>query len=88
MLVTEFKFYRSNYNLLLEKYSNKYIVIKGKKVIGFYDTHADAYLETIRKEALGTFLIQFVSEKPGIKQGGRRRRYSIFDFFRLSGIRN
>jgi len=85
MLVTEFKFYRSNYNLLLEKYSNKYIVIKGKKVIGYYDTHADAFIETIRTEALGTFLIKYVSVKSGLKIN-RRKRYSILEFFRQSGI--
>ncbi len=82
MLVTEFKFYRSNYNMLLEKYSNKYIVIKGKKVIGSYDTHTAAFIKTIHTEALGTFLIQFVSEKAGAKYG-KRRRNSILHFFRI-----
>lgn len=85
MLVTEFKFYRSNYNLLLEKYSNKYIVIKGKKVIGIYDTHAEAYINTIRTEALGTFLIKHVEEKTGAKNI-RRKRYAFLEFFRQSGI--
>lgn len=86
MLVTEFKFFRENYHLLLEKYSNKYIVIKGKKVIGTYDTHSEAFTDTIRTQPLGTFLIKHVSEKSGTKLA-RRRRFSLLEYFRLPGIR-
>ncbi|PGH37671.1 MAG: hypothetical protein CRN43_19770, partial [Candidatus Nephrothrix sp. EaCA] len=43
---------------LVEKYNGKYLVIKGEKVIGIYDTAVDAYFETEKIHALGTFLIQ------------------------------
>mgnify|MGYP000060585729 CR=1 FL=1 len=87
MLETEFKFFRENYHILLERYSNKYVVIKGKKVIGTYDTHSDAFTESIRTHVLGTFLIKYISEKSGMKFA-RRRRFSILEYFRLPGLRN
>ena len=58
MLHTEFKYYRDNHEKLLKKFANKFIVIKGKKVIGVYDSHLEAYQESVKTEELGTFLIQ------------------------------
>ena len=57
MLNTEFKFFKDNRKQLLTNYSNKHIVIKGKKVIGKYDSHIEAYTETIKSAETGTFLI-------------------------------
>ena len=57
MLNKEFHFFRNNRKKLLAKYCSKHIVIKGKKIIGQYDDHINAYRETVKKEELGTFLI-------------------------------
>jgi hypothetical protein len=58
MLENEFEYYLENQNELVEKYNGKFIVIKGKSVIGVYDSHSEAYNETQKTLALGTFLIQ------------------------------
>lgn len=58
MLEKEFQYYIDNQSDLLNKYNGKFIVIKGDDVIGIYETHADAYDNTIKDNELGTFLIQ------------------------------
>lgn len=58
MLEKEFEYYLKNQNDLVEKYNNKYIVIIGEKVVGVYNSDAEALLETEKKYQLGTFLIQ------------------------------
>ena len=58
MLNTEFKYYHDNHRELFKKYPDKFIVIKGKKVIGVYGSHSEAYRESVKTEELGTFLIQ------------------------------
>jgi len=57
-LEKEFKYYIENQNKLVKKYNNKYVVIKNKKVIGVYDSEAEAVQETSKNEPLGTFLVQ------------------------------
>ncbi len=58
MLKNEFNYYLENQNELLALYNGKFIVIKGEKVIGAYDSQGDAYNETVKHHPLGTFLIQ------------------------------
>lgn len=58
MLEKEFKYYLSHQKDLVEKHKGKFIVLKNEKVIGVYDSHSEAYSETIKNEELGTFLIQ------------------------------
>lgn len=58
MIKKEFKYYLKNQTDLVKKYNGKFIVLKNEKVIGVYDSHSEAYNETIKKEKLGTFLIQ------------------------------
>jgi len=60
MLEKEFKYFVDHQSDLVEKYNNKFIVIKDQAVIGSYDSHADAYNETLKTEKLGTFLIQLL----------------------------
>jgi hypothetical protein len=57
-LEKEFKYYLNNQDELVKKYKGRVIVIKNKKVIGVYDSEAEAVQETSKNEALGTFLIQ------------------------------
>lgn len=58
MLEIEFKYYLDHQAELVKKYNGKFIVLKGEKVIGSYDSHIDAYNKTVLTEKLGTFLIQ------------------------------
>lgn len=58
MLEKEFEYYLKNQNDLVEKYNNKYIVIIGEKVVGAYNTDAEALIDAEKKYQLGTFLIQ------------------------------
>ncbi|PIR93533.1 hypothetical protein COT99_00185 [Candidatus Falkowbacteria bacterium CG10_big_fil_rev_8_21_14_0_10_43_10] len=58
MLEKEYKYYKKNKKELLEKYNNKFIVIKNDEVIGAYSSEEDAYNNTIKTNKLGTFLIK------------------------------
>lgn len=57
MLDTETAYYNKNRHKLRELYKNKYIVIVGKKVVGVYDSHAEAYAEARKDYDIGVFLI-------------------------------
>lgn len=58
MLEKEFKYYKDHQTELVKAYKNKFIVIKGQKVVGAYDSHNEAYNDSVGKFKLGTFLIQ------------------------------
>ncbi len=58
-LKNEFNYFLKNQEELVKKYNGKYIVIKEEKVIGDYETEADAYIETSKMHKVGTFLIQY-----------------------------
>jgi hypothetical protein len=58
MIENEFKYYLAHQAELVEKYNGKFIVLKNEQVIGSYDSNREAYSETVKKETLGTFLIQ------------------------------
>ncbi len=57
-LVDQFDFYLKNQEELLKEYEGKFIVIKDCKVIGAYDSEAEAIQETTRHHKLGTFIVQ------------------------------
>lgn len=63
MLEKEFDFYTQNHSRLFALYPDKYLVIKGEKVLFCTDTMQKA-LESSQKEGLeaGTFLIQKCEE--------------------------
>jgi hypothetical protein len=63
MLEKEYYYYLKNKKTLKQDYRNRVIVIKGKDIIGDYDTKEEALLETVKEHELGTFLIQDVSEE-------------------------
>ena len=58
-LAIAFQYYKAHQNELAKKYAGKFIVIVGKKVVGSYDTEADAITESLKHFDLGTFLVQF-----------------------------
>jgi hypothetical protein len=43
LLQSEYDFYRKNKTELVQKYSGKFIVIKGEEILAPFDTDADAY---------------------------------------------
>ena len=55
----DFEWFVSNYQDLFNKYGKTYLVIKNKKVIGTYDTFADAVYATEDKEPDCTYIIQY-----------------------------
>ena len=61
-LSDQFTFYLKKQESLVEEYNGKIIVIKNCNVLGAYDTHLDAFTETIKTHARGTFIIQRVSK--------------------------
>jgi hypothetical protein len=58
-----FQFYLENQDALVKKYRGKFIVIKGRAVLGAYDNELQAVQETQKNHDLGTFLVQKV--EPG-----------------------
>ena len=61
-LEKEFKFYLENQPAIFAQYGGKCIVIVGEKVVGAFDSMADAYYDSINKYEPGTFLIQKCTE--------------------------
>lgn len=58
MLETEYQYYLRHQSELQTRYSGRFIVIVGESVVGDYGSKADAYLNSVKKYDLGTFLIQ------------------------------
>ncbi len=64
MLEKEYGYFVKNKETLLQKYPDQFIVIIGETVIGNYATQEEALREASKQHALGTFLIQKISNKP------------------------
>ena len=62
----ESKFFQDNKENLLAKYEGKYVVIKGKAVIGIFDNRIKAIEATRKDHELGTFLVQHVVKESEI----------------------
>jgi hypothetical protein len=54
----EFDYYLKHQDELVKEYNGKFIVIKGQKVIGAYDSELDAVQKTAEQHEMGTFLVQ------------------------------
>lgn len=61
MLEQEFKFYQNNKGDLIRKYNNRFVVIKGDKVLGDFGSREEAIEAAQKDHALGSFLVQRVS---------------------------
>lgn len=57
-LKKEIEYFNSNSKALVEKYKWRFIVIKGEKVMGDYDTALAAVKEAMKAHKPGTFLVQ------------------------------
>jgi hypothetical protein len=57
-LEAEFDYYLRHQEDLVKRFNGKFIVIKDQKVVGSYDTEAEAIKEASKQHELGTFLVQ------------------------------
>lgn len=85
MLQKEFDYYLQNQEELVKLYKDRYIVIKEQKVIGNYPTEMEAYLQTTKLHAPGTFLIQLCT--PG-KDAFTQTFHSRVTFAQVGGHMN
>lgn len=58
MLDKEYKYYKDNQKVFLDKYKNRVLVIIGEKIVDIFEDEATAYQNSVSKYELGTFLIQ------------------------------
>jgi hypothetical protein len=58
MITEEIEFYKANRTEFISMYNGKHLVIKGRQIIGVYNTNSQAYDEAIKMHALGTFIIE------------------------------
>lgn len=54
----DFIWFIENYGDLFSIYGQSFLAIKGKKVLGAYPSYAIGVRETLKNEALGTFIVQ------------------------------
>ena len=64
-LKDEFRFYLDNQDSMVEQYDGRVVAIKGRRVLGVYDSKLEAVTETSAKHEPGSFLIQNVSAGEG-----------------------
>jgi hypothetical protein len=64
MFKEEFDFFVKNQERLVREHEGKVLAIKGNNILGVYDSPLEAYLETQRDHALGTFMLQTCSPGP------------------------
>jgi hypothetical protein len=57
-LEREFRYYLAHQDELVRQYSGKVLAIKGQKVIGVFDSEAEAVHTTAKAHELGTFIVQ------------------------------
>ena len=63
MLEREILYYEKNKRKFKELYDGKYIVIKDKEIIGIYDSHNEAYDNTVSTYEVGTFIIKHIVKR-------------------------
>jgi hypothetical protein len=54
----ELRFFIDNQEELVKKFAGKVLVIKGKTLLGVYNSSLEAYSETLKSHKVGTFMIQ------------------------------
>ena len=58
MQIDDYRYFERNMRSFYKRYGHKFLAIKGKKVIGVYDTFSEGLHGTAKTEKPGTFLIQ------------------------------
>jgi len=64
MFEVENNYYQENREALRERYLGKRVVIVKDKILGAYNTDADAIAETSKTMELGTFCIKYIPVDP------------------------
>jgi uncharacterized protein YbcV (DUF1398 family) len=54
----DYKYFAKNMTSFYKEYGHKFLIIKEKRVLGVFDTFDTAVKEAMKKEKLGTFLVQ------------------------------
>lgn len=57
-LKADYQFFLQNKDDFYRKYPGKFLVIKNKVIIGVYDDEMAAYVESVKQNRPGTFIIQ------------------------------
>lgn len=57
MLEKEYKYFQSKREQLVKEYRDKYVVIMGEDIKGYFDTEDEA-IDAFPDDELGTFLVQ------------------------------
>ena len=55
---TDFEWFERNMPALYKRHGHKFLAIKGRRVLGAYGTFEAALGDTLKTQAMGTFLIQ------------------------------
>ncbi len=58
MFKTELDYFISRQEEIVEEHFGKFLVIKGREIVGVYETALEAYIEAQKEHPLGTFMIQ------------------------------
>ncbi|MBR6450518.1 MAG: hypothetical protein IKS96_11360 [Fibrobacter sp.] len=58
LLSRYYKYFMDHLDEIFAKYKGKFIVIKDDAIVGAYSSESEAYSESVKKFALGEFLIQ------------------------------
>ncbi len=58
MQSADFEWFKTNMGSLYEKYGPSFLVVKNSKVIGSFQTYGEAVRSTMKREPLGTFIVQ------------------------------
>ncbi len=58
MFTEELDFFIENQEQLVKQFLGKILVLKGRQVVGVYDTNLEAYLSAQEQYPLGTFMLQ------------------------------
>lgn len=64
-LEKDFKYYIDHQDELVERYRDRFVVVKNQTVIAAYDDELEAIEETQKEHELGTFLVQLCA--PGVE---------------------
>ncbi len=62
LLGEELDFYEKNKERFLREYTNRYLLIKGRKLIGSFHTSGQAVAEGVRQFGTGPFLVRLSGE--------------------------
>lgn len=68
MLDREVKYYKANKKDLLKKHNGKFVLIKGDRLVGSFDSEKSAYGAGLKEFGNQAFLIKRVSKKEDISQ--------------------